>query len=93
MLGELNFRMTEKKHELTTWDCKLNRFHTHTTRWMSQQKMASSYKMMYYDTCSWRRDQGGGEESINTIRRRPLDIGQPSQDALGVHTAQEHVLN
>ena len=45
MSGELNFRTTEKKHELTTWDCKLNSFHAHHKA--DVQKMASSYKMTY----------------------------------------------
>eukprot|EP00961_Rhodomonas_salina_P049392 663499-Rhodomonas_salina.1 len=45
MSGELNFRMTEKKHELTTWDCKLISFHAH--HMADVQKMASSYKMTY----------------------------------------------
>eukprot|EP00961_Rhodomonas_salina_P063144 848439-Rhodomonas_salina.1 len=45
MSGELNFRTTEKKHELTTLDCKLNSFHTHHKA--DVQKMASSYTMTY----------------------------------------------
>eukprot|EP00961_Rhodomonas_salina_P024052 323437-Rhodomonas_salina.1 len=45
MSGELNFRKTEKKHELSTWDCTLSSFHAHHKA--DVQKMVSSYKMTY----------------------------------------------